>query len=128
MENPNSKEVQEYMEENKNMKEAREKLDRMSEDERVRRLAELRQKAIMDEREAEYTGYSKGLKEGEKRGEERGLERGLEEGIKQGEERGIRQGYRERNREIARKMKENGMDIEIIMQITELTKEEIEEL
>ena len=42
LENPESKEVQNYMSKNENMKEANEKLKEMSEDERLRRLAELR--------------------------------------------------------------------------------------
>ena len=98
--NPESKEVQGYMKKNENMKEAREKLDKMSKDEKVRRMAELRQKALMDEREAEYTGYSNGLKDG------------------------IKQGYRE----IAKKMKGKGKDINEIIELTGLSKEEIEKL
>lgn len=108
LENPESKEVQGYMKKNENMKEAREKLDKMSKDEKVRRMAELRQKALMDEREAEYTGYSNGL----------------EDGIKQGLERGIEQGYKE----IAKKMKNKGKDINEIIELTGLSKEEVEKL
>ena len=88
------------MKKNENMKEAREKLDKMSKDEKVRRMAELRQKALMDEREAEYTGYSNGLKDG------------------------IKQGYRE----IAKIMKGKGKDINEIIELTGLSKEEIEKL
>ena len=100
LENPESKEVQGYMEKNENMKEAKEKLDKMSKDEKVRRMADLRQKALMDEREAEYTGYSNGLEEG------------------------IKQGYRE----IAKKMKNKGKDINEIIELTGLSKQEIEKL
>ena len=108
LENPESKEVQGYMKRNESMKEAGEKLDKMSKDEKVRRLAELRQKALMDEREAEYTGYSNGL----------------EDGIKQG----IKQGARNKSIEMAKKMKEKGMNMKVIIEITELSKEEIESL
>ena len=108
LENPESKEVQSYMKRNESMKEAGEKLDKMSKDEKVRRLAELRQKALMDEREAEYTGYSNGL----------------EDGIKQG----IKQGARNKSIEMAKKMKEKGMNMKVIIEITELSKEEIESL
>ena len=104
LENPESKEVQGYMKKNENMKEAREKLDKMSKDEKVRRMAELRQKALMDEREAEYTGYSNGL----------------EDGMKQG----LEQGYKE----IAKRMKSKGKDISEIIELTGLTKEEVEKL
>ena len=112
LENPESKEVQGYMKKNENMKEAREKLDKMSKDEKVRRMAELRQKALMDEREAEYTGYSNGLEDG------------IKQGMKQGLEQGIGQGYRE----IAKKMKGKGKDINEIIELTGLSKEEIEKL
>lgn len=63
LENPESEEVLNYMNQNENMKEAKEKLDAMSEDTKLRRLAELREKAILDEKEAEYTGYCKGKDE-----------------------------------------------------------------
>lgn len=108
LENPESKEVQGYMKNNENMKEAREKLDKMSKDEKVRRMAELRQKALMDEREAEYTGYSNGV----------------EDGIKQGIKQGIEQGYRK----IAKKMKDKGKDIRDMIEITGLSEEEINKL
>ena len=112
LENPESNEVQGYMKKNENMKEAREKLDKMSKDEKVRRMAELRQKALMDEREAEYTGYINGLEDG------------IKQGMKQGLEQGIGQGYRE----IAKKMKGKGKDINEIIELTGLSKEEIEKL
>ena len=82
--------------------------DEISGDEKVRRIAELRKKAIMDEKDAEYTGYSNGL----------------EEGIKQGKE----EGYREGIIKIAKNMKEKKEKIEYIMEITGLGKEEIEKL
>ena len=102
--NPESKEVQGYMEKNENMKQAKEKLDNMSDDKVVRRLAELREKAILDEREAEYTGYTKGKEEG------------IQEGVKEGV------------RLIAKKMKEEKIPVEIIIKVTNLSKEEIEKL
>ena len=110
--NPESKEVQGYMEKNENMRQAKEKLDNMSDDKVVRRLAELREKAILDEREAEYTGYSKGMRDG------------VQQGIKQG----IEQGTTQAKKEMASKMKQKGAKVEEIVEITGLTKEEIEEL
>lgn len=100
LENPESKEVVNYMEKNDNMKEAKEKLETMSEDARLRRLAELREKAILDEREAEYTGYCKGLEKGKS----------------------------EERKTIAKNMKDKGIVIEIIEEMTNLSKEEIEAL
>lgn len=48
------------MGENKEIKEATEKLDSLSEDERMQRIADLRLKAIMDEKAT----YAKGLENG----------------------------------------------------------------
>ena len=50
LENPKSERVTEKMKENENLKEAVKKLDNLSEDERMQRIADLRQKAIMDEK------------------------------------------------------------------------------
>ena len=112
LENPESKEVLNYMESNKNMKEAKEKLDTMSEDDRIRKLAELREKAILDKREIEYTGYCKGKEEG------------VQEGIKIGKEDGIREGVKN----IAKNMKKEGIEVDTIERLTGLSKEEIENL
>lgn len=108
LENPESKEVQGYMKRNENMKAAREKLNEISKDEKVRRIAELRQKAILDEKEAEYTGYCNGLEEGRKEG--------------------IKQGIEQRNIEIAKSMKEEGINIKYIVKVTGLSEEEINTL
>lgn len=112
LDNPDSKEVSNYMKSNDNIKQAKEKLNEMSQDEKVRRLAELREKALMDEREAEYTGYCNGV----------------EDGIKQGIKQGIEQGSTTSKKEIAKKMKKKGTDIKFIIEVTGLTKEEIEQL
>lgn len=108
LENPESEEVLYYMKNNENIKSAKEKLNTLSEDERVRRLAELREKAIMDEKEAKYTGYTEGRREGR------------EEGRKQGKEA--------TKKEIAKKMKEEKIGTEIIVKVTGLTKEDIDKL
>ena len=104
LENPESKEVTGYMERNENMKQAKEKLNTLSADEEVRILAELREKAIRDE---------KSLKEGY---------------FNEGHAEGLKEGLIQKNKENAKKMKEEGIDIETIIKITNLTKEEIEKL
>ena len=96
LENPESKEVSSYMERNENMKQAKEKLNTLSADEEVRILAELREKAIRDEKSLKEAYYNEGLAD--------------------------------KNRENAKKMKERGYKIEEIIEITNLTKEEIEKL
>jgi len=108
LENPESERVIRKMEENENLKEAVEKLDRISEDEKMQRIIELREKAIRDE----HAIYDKGLDDG------------IEKGIQKGKEKGAR----EKQIEIAKSMLKENMDIEIIIKITGLTKEEIEKL
>lgn len=104
IEDPESKKVGEYMKENEEMKEAKEKLEVMSEDEKMQILAELRLKAIRDEKAVERFGY------------------------KQGMEKGIKQGKKEGRKEMAKKMKEKGIDIKTIQEITNLTEKEIDVL
>ena len=96
----------------KEVKKAKEVLERISEDKDARYLAELREKYIRDQKAIEGAGYDKGL----------------DEGIKKGIEQGIAQGKRNNTLELAKKMKEQGLDIEIIQKITNLTKEEINNL
>ncbi len=106
--NPNEVEVQEIMKENKEIEEAVVEIREMSEDEKLERLAFLREKAIMDEK-AIYAA-------------------GLDKGELHGKEEGIKEGKKEKQLEIARKMKKEDLPIELISKITELTKEEIEKL
>lgn len=94
--NPNETEVQEIMKENKEIEEAVVEIREMSEDEKLERLAFLREKAIMDEKAI----YAAGLDKGEKKNQ----------------------------LEVAKRMKAKGMDIDTIIEITELTKDEIEKL
>ena len=112
LENPESKEVASYMKSNDSIKEAKNKLEEMSQDAKVRRIAELREKAILDEKEAEYTGYCNGL----------------EDGIKQGIKQGIEQGIEQKQKDVAKKLKYKGVDIDFIVEITGLSKEDIENL
>ncbi|MFW5800232.1 MAG: Rpn family recombination-promoting nuclease/putative transposase, partial [Spirochaetota bacterium] len=56
--------------------------------------------------------------------EDKLIEKGRKEGIKEGEERGEKR----KAIETAKKMKNDGVEINIIMKYTELSKEEIEKL
>ena len=96
LENPESERVTRKMEENENLKEAVEKLDRISKDEKMQRIIELREKAIRDE----HAIYAKGVDDG------------IEKGIMK----------------IAKSMLKKGMNVSDIIEITGLTKEEIEKL
>ena len=86
------------------IKKAKKVLEEISEDERERRLTELREKYIMDQQAIHDHGYDKGW------------ESGIEEGSKQ------------EKIKIAKRLKEKGIDIKIIAEVSGLTKEEIEKL
>lgn len=85
---------------NKEIEQARKILQDISSNEHERYLAELREKHIMDQKAIRDAGYDKGIKEG------------LLEGLKQA----------------AKKLKEENVDIKIIIKSTGLTKEQIENL
>ena len=104
IENPKSRRVIEKMKENKELKKAVERLQEISEDEYMQRIAELREKAIRDEEAG------------------RSWER------KQGITQGIGQGRKEAKREDAKKMLEKNIPVKVISEITGLSKKEIEEI
>ena len=64
LEDPESEKVKDIMKTNKAMKAAKDKLDKISQDEKLRRIAELRQKAIMDEKAIYRRGHEVGSEEG----------------------------------------------------------------
>jgi len=100
LDNPNSKEVAEIMDKNKDIKEAAEKLEQVSGDYELRRIAELKEKYIRDEQAARDYAIKQGLQEG------------IQQGVKQ----------------TAKKMLELNVAIDTIMQVTNLSKEEIMKL
>ena len=97
LENPQSERVKTKMEENEELKEAVEKLEGMSEDDYMQRIADLREKAILDYNSGMGNALRKGMAEGEKKAK----------------------------LETAKKMLEKGIDINIIIEVTGLSKEEI---
>ena len=64
LDNPNSMEVSNIMEENDKIKEAMEELEKISQDESLRRIAELKEKYILDESSARRYYKEQGLAEG----------------------------------------------------------------
>ena len=116
LEAPKSERVIEKMKENEELKEAVEKLDNLSANERMQRIADLREKAILDEKAT----YNLGV--------ERGIEEGKKEGIKEGIKSGIKEGEQKAQIEIVQKMLKENFDIEIIKNITNLSIKEIEEI
>ena len=95
LDNPNTEEVGKIMEENKEIKEAVVEVHKMSKDEKIRKLAELREKAIMDEKEIYSTGYHKGEKIG------------YSQGKLEGEKTGYSKGQKKEKIEIAKILKKN---------------------
>lgn len=114
--NPNTERVEEIVKENEEVKKAKDVLYVMSEDEKLQRWAELKEKWELDERSAKQSAI------------EEGMEQGMKEGIEKGMEQGIKQGIEQERIEIAKKLKEMGMTIENIEKATKLTKQEIAKL
>lgn len=104
IENPNSERVKKKMRENKALKEAKSKLDKMSEDEKMQKIAEWREKAILEEKAMYRYAMTHGVEEGRKRGIEQS------------------------KIEIAKKLLSQNVNLEIIEKATGLQKEEIERL
>ena len=144
IDNPREEMLDIVKEKNENIKEASEAYEYLVGDEAVQRLAFLKRKFELDYNSGMNTAKRKGLeeglkegrkkgriegriegkKEGKKKGRIEGRIEGIKEGIKEGEKRGIQK----EKIEIAKKMKQNKIKIEDIINITGLTKEEINEL
>ena len=103
-----SKGVEKAMEKNEKIKKANEELEYLSGDEYTRRLAFLRDKAIRDETTRINLAKS--------------------EGIQEGMEKGIRKGEKQKQKEIAKKMLSMKIAIKTIMEVTNLTEEEIKDI
>ena len=101
LEDLNLEMVAEKMEESEELKASYEKWKQLMQDEKFVRMAELRQRAILDENTKLEVSY----------------DNGVEEGLKTGEKRA--------KIEIAKKMIEEGMPLEKVIKIIGLTKEEI---
>ena len=104
------------MSNNENIKKAEEELEYLTGDEETRRLAELREKAIRDEMAA--------IDKARTEGRESGLEEGRKSGLAEGRKSGLAEG----KIITAKKMLAKNMDINLIVELTGLTKEEIENL
>ena len=120
MDNPNESEVIQIMEENKNIKKAIEELEQVSGNEKLRRIAELKEKYIRDEQASIEYAQNVGYKDGYKNGEEKGIKKGIKEGMKNG--------INVEKRNIARAMLKENVNIELILKVTGLSKEEIEKM
>ncbi len=121
--------LEEAMESNKDVKEAKNKVDEFIADDETKLLIELKEKwqrdynASMDY--AKKTGLEDGMKEGLKQGQEQGLQEGIQEGRQQGLQQGIKQGADKEKLEIAKKLIVRDMNIKDICDITGLSEDEI---
>jgi len=112
LEDPKSDRVVEKMKENEELSIAKKKLETLSQDEKMQKLAELRERAILDKNTAVSVSYENGKKEGIKQGEKQGIKKGMEQGAI----------------EIAKNLIKQGVSMSIIVQATNLSKEYIERL
>ena len=101
MDNENDEELKETI---GAIKKAKSNLEKISEDEHERELARLRDKYIRDQKSILATGYADGLEDGKK------------------------VGIKEERMEIAKKMLLKGMEVESIIELTGLEKEEIDKI
>ena len=101
------------MENNEDIKEAKEELDKISQDDILRRMALKAEIERMDHEQLMYEARRDGLAEGEKKGKIAG------------EKQGRLEGERKAKTETAKKMLEEKLEIELITKITGLSKEEI---
>lgn len=84
LDDPETEEVKEIMEKNEDVKEAVIEVRKLSQDEQLQREAELREKAIMDEKAIYQAGLDNGKEEGRAEGRAEGHEEGRAEGEKIG--------------------------------------------
>lgn len=107
-------------------------LEEMSDDEELRRVAELKEKYIRDEanirESALEDGFNEGYDNGMKQGIKEGTEKGIQKGIQKGIEAGIQKGIEQEKRDIVVKMIKEKIPIETIIKITGLSKEEVEDI
>lgn len=102
---------------NEKVKKAVENYEVLTGDAEVKRLAEIKLMADLEEKAALASARENGTKQGQ----EIGLKEGKELGLKQGQELGLKEG----KREIARKLLEMKMPIEEIIKITGLSENDI---
>ncbi len=124
LENPESKEVVKIMESNEGVKKAKEKLEEISNDPKMQRIADWKEKYILEMNTTKTDGYNEGLEQGQKLGLEQGQKLGLEQGQKIGE----KLGEINKEKEIAKKLKQKNVALEEIAEITGLSIDEIKRL
>ena len=129
LENPESEGVERIMKKNEGIKKAKEKLEEISSDIIMQRLADWEEAAERDAISARKTaineGRKEGLEKGMKEGMEKGMAEGMEKGIEKGMAKGMEKGREEGKLELIIEMLKNGVDEDFIVKISGVTKEKI---
>ena len=108
--------LNQLIERSETLKMAKEMLEKISADERLREKYYAREKARRDA--ISRLQYA----------ERKGMEKGIEEGMERGIEKGVKKGIEENKEKTAIKAIEIGLSIDEVIKLTGLTKEEIEKL
>ena len=108
----------------KAIKQAKDTLEQISKDKHEQELARLRKKYIMDQNAIQEYGYCQGVEDGKRDG----IEIGKRDGIEIGKLDGIKIGKYENMKETAKKMLAKKIPVDVIIEITGLSREEIEKL
>ncbi len=128
IENPQNKEVNEKMSDNRFLDQAREELADLSDDPDFQYMVLSRTLFLMDQEVYKEQAMEEGREEGLRQGKEEGRKQGIKEGKKEGMEEGIKEGIKEEKINMAKKLLKLKMSIEQIVEITELTEEEIKKI
>ena len=135
LENPESEGVERIMKKNKGIKKAKEKLEEISSDIIMQRLADWEEAAERDAISARKTAIKEGLKEGREEGLKEGREEGLKEEEKkkkrkkkkkkEGKKKKKKEGIEEGKQQLIIEMLKNGVDEDFIVKISGMSKEKI---
>ena len=132
LDNAKSEEVTQIMEENEDIKEAKEELEKISQDDILRRRALSRTLDIADkiqfEKEATERGLEKGMAEGLEKGMAQGMAQGMTQGIAQGIAQGKNEGRKAEKIEIIKEMYKANIPVEQIAKIVKLEENEVKEI
>ena len=136
IENPENKEVKKLMKENIFLKQAKKEFAYLKGKPDYQRVVESRAGWLRDmytygrqlTREGREEGLAEGRAEGRAEGHAEGLAEGHAEGHSEGLAEGEISGAKKKQKEIAKKMKSKNMPLDEIIELTGLSKEEIEKL
>ena len=107
----------------KQIQEAEEQYKKITSDEKMMAIIEVRERARKEILQDNYDAKQEGIEEGIEQGKKEGIEQGKKEGMEQ-----ARTEAKAEKLEIAKKLKQTGMDIKQISEITGLEEKEVEKI